>query len=125
MQVQQDSTDAGKGREGGGGGEKRRKGEPRREALQINKNRQHSYQSKGQDPAQQLELREQRLISVEGSDGHEVRQRLVVLVGSRNELGYNGAVLDALHVHTREKGVLQNGASGSLRDTNAPVQRVN
>lgn len=64
-----------------------------------------------------LEVMEERLITVERPHRHEIGEWLVVLVGCGNELRSHSTILDALHVHIGEEGVLQDGSGRTLRHT--------
>jgi hypothetical protein len=62
------------------------------------------------------------LVAVEGLDGHEVGERVVVVVVARNERGSERVAQHARRVNALEEGVVQDAACGALLYTNAPVR---
>ena len=66
-----------------------------------------------------LEFREEVLVSIEGLDWHEVRERVVVVVVLGDEGGDGGHLEDTFLVHIGEEGVVEDTAGRAFLDTNA------
>ena len=71
-----------------------------------------------------LKLSKEVLITVKRFYGHEVRERIVVMIMAGYERGDYSHIMDPVFVYVGEEWMVKNAASGSFLNTNTPTKKI-